>query len=83
MQVFRLGKLLDPTLVLELQVLLVFKSAFYSLRLICQLQPFLGTEDLTHALLTSRLGYCNGYMWVCFYRCFRNFKWSRMQLLDN
>ncbi|XP_053150941.1 nuclear receptor subfamily 2 group F member 6 isoform X4 [Hemicordylus capensis] len=53
---------LDPTLSLEAQVAVVCRSAFYQLQLVRQLRPYLEKLDLTsvtHALVTSRLDYCN------------------------
>ncbi|XP_061451815.1 uncharacterized protein LOC133369973 [Rhineura floridana] len=61
-QVRSLGVLLDPSLSLEAQVASVARSAFYQLRLVAQLRPYLDREHLTsviHALVTSRLDYCN------------------------
>ncbi|XP_053106346.1 uncharacterized protein LOC128325025 [Hemicordylus capensis] len=61
-QVRSLGVLLDPALLLEAQVEAVARGAFAWLRLVRQLRPFLEKADLatvTHALVTSRLDYCN------------------------
>ncbi|KAF7254778.1 hypothetical protein EYD10_00571, partial [Varanus komodoensis] len=57
-----LGVLLDPELSLEAQVTTVARSAFLQLRLIHQLHPYLEYDCLatvTHALVTSRLDFCN------------------------
>ncbi|KAF7239088.1 Sodium-dependent phosphate transporter 2 [Varanus komodoensis] len=57
-----LGVLLDPELSLEAQVTAVTRSAFLQLRLINQLRPYLEYDCLatvTHALVTSRLDFCN------------------------
>ncbi|KAF7247075.1 putative RNA-directed DNA polymerase from transposon BS [Varanus komodoensis] len=57
-----LGVLLDPELSLEAQVTAVARSAFFQLRLIHQLHPYLENDCLvtvTHALVTSRLDFCN------------------------
>ncbi|KAF7242123.1 Transcription factor COE2, partial [Varanus komodoensis] len=57
-----LGVLLDPELSLEAQVTAVVRSAFFQLRLIHQLHPYLENNYLvtvTHALVTSRLDSCN------------------------
>ncbi|KAF7239029.1 hypothetical protein EYD10_14250 [Varanus komodoensis] len=57
-----LGVLLDPELSLEAQVTEVARSAFLQLRLIHQLRPYLEYDCLatvTHALVTSRLDFCN------------------------
>ncbi|XP_053104853.1 leucine-rich repeat-containing protein 39 isoform X1 [Hemicordylus capensis] len=54
--------LLDPSLSLVSQVETVARSAFYQLRMICQLHLFLELDDLktvVHLLVTSRLDYCN------------------------
>ena len=40
----------------------VAQSAFYQLRLVAQLRPYLGRDNLAsvvHALVTSKLDYCN------------------------
>ncbi|KAF7241018.1 RNA-directed DNA polymerase from mobile element jockey [Varanus komodoensis] len=57
-----LGVLLDPELSLEAQVTAVARSAFLQLWLIHQLRPYLEYDCLatvTHALVTSRLNFCN------------------------
>ncbi|KAF7254422.1 hypothetical protein EYD10_00127 [Varanus komodoensis] len=57
-----LGVLLDPELSLEAQVTAAARSAFLQLRLIHQLCPYLEFDCLatvTHALVTSRLDFCN------------------------
>ncbi|KAF7254600.1 putative RNA-directed DNA polymerase from transposon BS, partial [Varanus komodoensis] len=57
-----LGVLLDPELSLEAQVTAVARNAFLQLRLINQLRPYLEYDCLatvTHALVTSRLDFCN------------------------
>ncbi|XP_053120143.1 uncharacterized protein LOC128330801 [Hemicordylus capensis] len=61
-QVRSLGVLLDQRLSLVSQVEAVARGAFYQLRLICQLCPFLEINDLktvVHLLVTSRLDFCN------------------------
>ncbi|XP_061474960.1 small ribosomal subunit protein uS7 isoform X1 [Rhineura floridana] len=58
-QVRSLGVLFDPSLSLEAQVA---RNAFYHLQLVAQLRPYLDSDDLAsvvHALVTSRLDYCN------------------------
>ncbi|KAF7235229.1 Protein TANC1 [Varanus komodoensis] len=57
-----LGVLLDPELSLEAQVTAAARSAFLQLQLIHQLCPYLEHDSLatvTHALVTSRLDFCN------------------------
>ncbi|KAF7245171.1 Cadherin-6 [Varanus komodoensis] len=57
-----LGVLLDPSVSLEAQVALVAQSAFYQLRLVAQLCPYLDGGRLasaTYVLAISRLDYCN------------------------
>ncbi|XP_078241606.1 uncharacterized protein LOC140704410 [Pogona vitticeps] len=57
-----LGVLLDPSLTLEAQVDSVSRGAFLQLRRIYQLRPYLDEQNLaavTHALVTTRLDYCN------------------------
>ncbi|KAF7237674.1 Structural maintenance of chromosomes protein 1B [Varanus komodoensis] len=61
-KVCSLGVLLDLELSLEAQVTAVARSAFLQLRLINQLRPYLEYDCLatvTHALVTSRLDFCN------------------------
>uniref|UniRef100_A0A803TEJ9 Reverse transcriptase domain-containing protein n=1 Tax=Anolis carolinensis TaxID=28377 RepID=A0A803TEJ9_ANOCA len=61
-QVCSLGVLLDSGLTLETQVSAVAGRAFAQLKLVRQLRPYLEKSDLTmvvHALVTSRLDYCN------------------------
>ncbi|XP_062822834.1 uncharacterized protein LOC100554203 isoform X4 [Anolis carolinensis] len=61
-QVRSLGVLLDSVLMLEAQVSAVAGRAFAQLKLVRQLRPYLVKSDLTtvvHALVTSRLDYCN------------------------
>ncbi|KAF7249282.1 Peroxisome proliferator-activated receptor gamma coactivator 1-beta [Varanus komodoensis] len=57
-----LGVLLDPELSLEAQVTAVARNAFLQLRLSNPLRPYLEYDCLatvTHALVTSRLDFCN------------------------
>ncbi|XP_060542108.1 uncharacterized protein LOC132710271, partial [Pantherophis guttatus] len=57
-----LGVLLDARLSLEEHMMAVARGAFYQVRLIRQLRPFLDQDFLctvTQALVTSRLDYCN------------------------
>ncbi|KAF7250284.1 Band 4.1-like protein 4A [Varanus komodoensis] len=61
-RVCSLGVLLDPELLLDTQVTAVARSAFHQLQLIHQLCPYLEDNCLatvTHALVTSRLDFCN------------------------
>uniref|UniRef100_A0A803SRC4 Reverse transcriptase domain-containing protein n=1 Tax=Anolis carolinensis TaxID=28377 RepID=A0A803SRC4_ANOCA len=61
-QVRSLGVLLDSSLTLEAQVSAVAGRAFAQLKLVRQLRPYLVKSDLAtvvHALVTSRLDYCN------------------------
>ncbi|KAF7246760.1 Reelin [Varanus komodoensis] len=61
-KVCSLGVLLDSELSLEAQVTAVVRSAFFQLQLIHQLHPYLEDDCLamvTHALVTSRLDFCN------------------------
>lgn len=53
---------LEPPLSPEAQVTSITRSAFYQSLLVCQLQLFMDHNSLTtmaHALVTSRLDYCN------------------------
>ncbi|XP_058011152.1 uncharacterized protein LOC131184144 [Ahaetulla prasina] len=61
-RVRNLGVLLDERLSLEEHLTAVSRRAFYQVRLVRQLRPFLDRDALctvTHALVTSRLDYCN------------------------
>uniref|UniRef100_A0A803TMD6 Reverse transcriptase domain-containing protein n=1 Tax=Anolis carolinensis TaxID=28377 RepID=A0A803TMD6_ANOCA len=61
-QVRSLGVLLDSALTLDAQVSAVAGRAFAQLKLVRQLRPYLVKSDLAtvvHALVTSRLDYCN------------------------
>uniref|UniRef100_R4GDA2 Reverse transcriptase domain-containing protein n=1 Tax=Anolis carolinensis TaxID=28377 RepID=R4GDA2_ANOCA len=61
-QVRSLGVLLDSSLTLDAQVSAVAGRAFAQLKLVRQLRPYLVKSDLAmvvHALVTSRLDYCN------------------------
>ncbi|KAF7237565.1 Fatty acid amide hydrolase [Varanus komodoensis] len=61
-KVLSLRVLLDPELSLEAQVAAVVRSAFFQLRLVHQLRPYLENDCLatvTNALVTSRLHFCN------------------------
>lgn len=62
-QVRSMGMLLDSQLSPENQVIVVVRTPFAHLWLVRQLQPYLNQSDLTievHALVTSKLDYCNG-----------------------
>uniref|UniRef100_A0A803SWN1 Reverse transcriptase domain-containing protein n=1 Tax=Anolis carolinensis TaxID=28377 RepID=A0A803SWN1_ANOCA len=61
-QVRSRGVLLDSSLSLDAQVSAVAGRAFAQLKLVRQLRPYLEKSDLTmvvHALVTSRMDYCN------------------------
>uniref|UniRef100_A0A803TC32 Reverse transcriptase domain-containing protein n=1 Tax=Anolis carolinensis TaxID=28377 RepID=A0A803TC32_ANOCA len=61
-QVRSLGVILDSSLSLEPQVSAVARGVFAQLKLVRQLRPYLGKQDfatVVHALVTSRLDYCN------------------------
>ncbi|KAK9409653.1 hypothetical protein NXF25_000828 [Crotalus adamanteus] len=61
-RVHNLGVLLNPQLNLEHQLTAVAGRTFTQVRLLHQLRPYLDREALltvTHALVTSRLDYCN------------------------
>lgn len=56
-----LGVLSDPGLLLNVQVAVVARSAYYYLWLVGQLCPFFHKKDMamvTHALIISKLSYC-------------------------
>lgn len=56
------ASVLDPGLPLDAQGAVVIRSAYYQLRLVHQLCSFVdkkGLSTVIHALVTSRLDYCN------------------------
>lgn len=58
----QLGQILDLTLLLDNKVASVVKSAFYHLRLVRHLHPFLGTKEMVKVnlvLITSKPDHCN------------------------
>uniref|UniRef100_A0A670IW23 Reverse transcriptase domain-containing protein n=1 Tax=Podarcis muralis TaxID=64176 RepID=A0A670IW23_PODMU len=61
-QVRSLGVILDSQLSMEAQVNSVSRAAVYQLHLVCRLRPYLPADCLArvvHALVISRLDYCN------------------------
>ena len=57
-----LGATLDASLSMEAQIAKVAHQAFYHLRQVKQLAPYLSQDNLAtviHATVTSRLDYCN------------------------
>ena len=57
-----LGVILDASLSMETQIAKVARQAFYHLRQVKQLAPYLSQDDLAtviHATVSSRLDYCN------------------------
>lgn len=67
-QVCSLGMFLDPLLHLDLQVVLIVRSAFHQHHLLRRLQPFLSDSDLAtiiHSFITLRLDYCNALLQGC------------------
>ncbi|KAI2646354.1 putative RNA-directed DNA polymerase from transposon BS [Labeo rohita] len=57
-----LGVILDSTLSFQSHIKSVTKSAFFHLRRIAQLRPFISTKDaetVIHAFVSSRIDFCN------------------------
>ncbi|XP_058042561.1 retinoic acid-induced protein 2 isoform X2 [Ahaetulla prasina] len=80
-RVRNLGVLLDGRLSFDDHLVAVSKRAFHQVRLVRQLRPFLDREALctvTHALVTSRLDYCNALYMGLPLKCTR-----RLQLVQN
>ncbi|XP_058023921.1 uncharacterized protein LOC131190598, partial [Ahaetulla prasina] len=76
-----LGVLLDGRLSFDDHLAAVSRRAFYQVRLVRQLRPFLDRDALctvTHALVTSRLDYCNALYMGLPLKCTR-----RLQLVQN
>ncbi|XP_058052641.1 uncharacterized protein LOC131204948 [Ahaetulla prasina] len=80
-RVRNLGVLLDDRLSFEDHLTAVSRRAFHQVRLVRQLRPFLDRDALctvTHALVTSRLDYCNALYMGLPLKCTR-----RLQLVQN
>ena len=63
-----LGVIMDQHLKLDMHVNKVFKVCMFHLRNISKIRRFLTTEAcklLIHALVTSRLDYCNSILYAC------------------
>lgn len=80
-EVKNLGVLVDPELKFVKQINSVVKSCFFNLRLVAKMKPFLSFRDLEiviHALVFSRLDYCNSlYIGVS------QKELSRLQMVQN
>ncbi|XP_058013047.1 uncharacterized protein LOC131185023 [Ahaetulla prasina] len=80
-RVRNLGVLLDGRLSFDDHVAAVSRRAFHQVRLVRQLRPFLDRDALctvTHALVMSRLDYCNALYMGLPLKCTR-----RLQLVQN
>ena len=65
-EVHNLGIILDSTLSFQSHIKSITKMAFFHLRNISRLRPYLFdsvTETLIHAFISSRLDYCNGVLY--------------------
>ena len=73
--------ILDSSLKFDRQINAVVKGAFFQLRQISKIKPFLSRLDLekvSHALISSRLDYCNSL-----YSGITNASLNRLQLVQN
>ena len=76
-----LGVLFDSAFKLDKQINAIVKSSFFHLRSIAKIKPFLSAHDLEiviHALISSRLDYCNSL-----YSGISQSSLSRLQLVQN
>ena len=76
-----LGVILDSALKFDKQINTVVKGAFFQLRQVSKIKGFLSTHDIErviHALITSRLDYCNAL-----YAGITSASLSRLQLVQN
>jgi len=76
-----LGVMFDNVLSMDLQVNAICKSTNYYLRNISSIRKLLtqeATEKLIHALITSRLDYCNSLLFGI-----PNNKCKKLQLIQN
>ena len=76
-----LGVILDSSLKFDRQINAVVKGAFFQLRQISKIKPFLSRLDLEkviHALISSRLDYCNSL-----YSGITSASLNRLQLVQN
>lgn len=58
------AQVLDLGLFLNAQVVVVAKFAFYQLWLVCSFLYRRDVVTVTHAVITSRLSFCNMFCWV-------------------
>ncbi len=78
--------LFDSNLSFDSHVSSICKTALFHLKNISKLKPMLSmsnAEMFIHAVMTSRLDYCNALLGGCSSRLITNYRWFKMQQLES